>query len=134
MVSFGWGRNAYVGRDNASPFAGQPNLPGSTLTVDGVPLVGKGWTRERAVEYLLAHTVEQREFVEVEVDRYIGDPGQATGYMIGMLEIRRLRDLAQAKLGPRFQLKEFHDHVLEDGMVTLPMLRAKIERWIAEAR
>jgi uncharacterized protein (DUF885 family) len=94
-----------------------------------------GWSRERAIEYMSATTAESRGTIEVEVDRYIITPGQATSYMIGMLEIRRLRDLAEARLGDRFDIRTFHDRVLEDGGVTMPMLRTKIEAWVeAEAR
>jgi uncharacterized protein (DUF885 family) len=100
------------------------------LVVD-TGLHAKGWSRQQAIDYMLAHTAERTKTVEEEIDRYIGDPGQATGYMIGMLEIRRLRSEAESKLGPRFDLKQFHDRVLEDGNLTLPMLRAKIERWLA---
>ncbi|HEX6910600.1 MAG TPA: DUF885 domain-containing protein, partial [Longimicrobium sp.] len=90
-----------------------------------------GWTREQAIDYMLRHTAESRQAVENEVDRYIGWPGQATAYMLGNLEIRALRALAERELGDRFDIRVFHDKVLEDGTVTLPMLRAKIERWVA---
>ena len=89
-----------------------------------------GWTREQAIEYMLKHTAEAPDQVATEIDRYIVLPGQATAYMIGNLEIRRLREQAERELGPQFHIREFHDAVLEDGSVTLPMLRAKIERWI----
>ena len=90
-----------------------------------------GWTRDQAVDYMLRHTAENRQAVENEVDRYIGWPGQATAYMLGNLEIRALREMAERELGSRFDIRVFHDKVLEDGTVTLPMLRAKIERWVA---
>ncbi|HEY0020217.1 MAG TPA: DUF885 domain-containing protein [Longimicrobium sp.] len=90
-----------------------------------------GWSREQAIEYMLAHTAENRQAVENEVDRYIGWPGQATAYMLGNLEIRRLREMAERELGSRFDIRTFHDKVLEDGSVPLPFLRSKIERWIA---
>jgi uncharacterized protein (DUF885 family) len=90
-----------------------------------------GWTREQAIDYMLRNTAENRSAVENEVDRYIGWPGQATAYMLGNLEIRRLRQMAESELGSRFDIREFHDRVLEDGTVTLPMLRDKIERWVA---
>lgn len=90
-----------------------------------------GWTREQAIDYMLRHTAENRQAVENEVDRYIGWPGQATAYMLGNLEIRSLREMAERELGSRFDIRVFHDKVLEDGTVTLPMLRAKIERWVA---
>ena len=93
-----------------------------------------GWTRQQAIDYMLTHTTALREEMEAEVDRYIIWPGQATAYMLGMLEIRRLRDEAERALGRRFDVREFHDPVLEDGSVTLPMLREKIGRWIAQAR
>jgi uncharacterized protein (DUF885 family) len=91
-----------------------------------------GWTRQQAIDYVLAHTTETKASAEAEVDRYIAVPGQATAYMIGNLEIRRLRDEAKQKLGPRFDIKEFHDIVLEDGAMPLWVLREKIERWIAD--
>jgi uncharacterized protein (DUF885 family) len=90
-----------------------------------------GWSREQAIDYMLRHTAESRQAVENEVDRYIGWPGQATAYMLGNLEIRALREMASRELGDRFDIRTFHDKVLEDGTVTLPMLRAKIERWVA---
>jgi uncharacterized protein (DUF885 family) len=90
-----------------------------------------GWTREQAIDYMLRNTAENRQAVENEVDRYIGWPGQATAYMLGNLEIRRLRQMAETELGGRFDIRAFHDKVLEDGTVTLPMLRDKIERWVA---
>jgi uncharacterized protein (DUF885 family) len=89
----------------------------------------KGWSRERAIEYMLAHTASLRAEIESQIDRSVGFPGQALGYTIGFLEIRRLREVAQTRLGPRFDLRQFHDRVLEDGNVNLPMLRAKVERW-----
>jgi uncharacterized protein (DUF885 family) len=88
-----------------------------------------GWDRQRAIDYMQANTAESAQTIAAEVDRYIITPGQATSYMIGMLEIRALRDMAEARLGDRFDIRDFHDRVLEDGGVTLPMLRAKIERW-----
>ncbi len=66
------------------------------------------------------------------MDRYIAVPGQATSYMLGNLEIRRLRAQAERGLGARFDLRAFHDRVLEDGSVPLSLLRAKIERWVAQ--
>jgi uncharacterized protein (DUF885 family) len=94
----------------------------------------KGWTREQTVEYLRSHTTKSPGVVEGEVDRYISWPGQASSYMIGKLEILRLRDEAKKALGSRFDLKEFHERVLENGAVTLPMLAESIGRWIAASR
>lgn len=91
-----------------------------------------GWTREQAINYMLDHSAESRAYVETEIDRYAAVPGQATSYMIGSLEIRRLRDDAQRQLGARFDIKSFHDVILRDGAVTLPMLRMAVARWIRE--
>jgi uncharacterized protein (DUF885 family) len=93
-----------------------------------------GWSRQQAIDYMLAHTAESRTSVENEVDRYIVWPGQATAYMTGMLTIRSLRAEAQRELGPRFDIRAFHDRVLEDGTVTLPMLQDKIRSWIQEQK
>jgi uncharacterized protein (DUF885 family) len=94
----------------------------------------KGWTREQAVNYLSKHTTKSPAVVEGEVDRYISWPGQASSYMIGKLEILRLREEARAALGPRFELRAFHDCVLENGAVTLPMLDQSVRRFIARAK
>jgi len=104
---------------------------------DGVTLVmesgmhAKGWTRQQAIDYELAHTTRTPEQAAIDVDRRIGWPGQGYSYQVGGLEIRRLRTEAERRLGPKFDLRAFHDRVLEDGVVTLPMLRDKIERWVA---
>ncbi len=89
-----------------------------------------GWTRQQAIDYMLAHTAEEPAAVASEIDRYIIWPGQATSYMMGMIEIRRLRDEAQQKLGPKFDINAFHDRILEDGSVPLTFLGTKIRAWI----
>ena len=88
-----------------------------------------GWSREQAIDYMLSHTTEDKDSVASEIDRYIIWPGQATSYMLGMLEIRKARDDAQARLGSRFDIKAFHDRVLEDGGVPLSFLSEKIRVW-----
>ncbi len=88
-----------------------------------------GWSREEAIEYMLAHTNSARDEVESEVDRYISWPGQAVGYMVGALEIERLRAETQRRLGPRFDIRRFHDRVLEGGTVPMTVLRSTLERW-----
>ncbi len=93
-----------------------------------------GWTRQQAIDYLLANTAWPATDIESEVDRYISWPGQATAYMLGMLEIRRLRDFAEAELGDKFELRSFHDRVLGTGSITLPMLEESLLAWIAESR
>jgi uncharacterized protein (DUF885 family) len=94
----------------------------------------KGWTRQQAVDYMLNNTAWPAVDIESEVKRYIAWPGQANSYMLGMLEIRRLRNLAEAELGAGFDLRAFHDRVLGYGSVTLPMLDASVRAWIAEQR
>ncbi|NQD37857.1 DUF885 domain-containing protein [Permianibacter sp. IMCC34836] len=91
-----------------------------------------GWSREQAIDYMLAHTAEQRAQVESEVNRYLAVPAQATAYMIGSLEIQRLRHEAEQKLGDKFDIKGFHDVILGDGAVTLPMLQTAVNSWTVE--
>lgn len=93
-------------------------------------LHAKGWTRPQALEYMLGHTVVARRTVEGEIDRYISWPGQAPSYGIGRQEIMALREQARAALGDRFDIKAFHDRVLEYGTIPLALLRIRIERWI----
>jgi uncharacterized protein (DUF885 family) len=88
-----------------------------------------GWTRQQAIDYMLAHTAEAKDDIASEVDRYIIYPGQATAYMLGELEIRRARAAAEQTMGAKFNIKTFHDQVLEDGGVPLTFLSAKIKGW-----
>lgn len=94
----------------------------------------KGWTRQRAVEFMLANTAWPPVDIQSEINRYISWPGQANSYMLGMLEIRNLRTLAEAQLGEDFSIREFHDRVLENGFITLPMLETAILTWIEGSR
>ena len=91
-----------------------------------------GWTRQQAIDYMLAHTAEDRADVVSEVDRYIIYPGQATAYMLGKLEIARAREEAQQTMGQRFDIKQFHDRVLEDGAIPVSFLHGKIKAWAAK--
>ena len=93
-----------------------------------------GWTREQAIEYMLANTAEGEDAVAGQIDRYAAVPGQATAYLVGSLEIQRLRRRAEQALGPRFDIREFHDRVLENGGITLPMLATRVDAWIAEVQ
>ena len=104
-------------------------LRAARLVVDS-GLHALGWSRQRALDYMTSHLAYQKEYLVSEVDRYIANPGQATAYMIGRLEIERLRRVASDKLGARFDLREFHDRILEHGSVPLNFLRQHIERWV----
>ena len=91
----------------------------------------KGWTRDQAVNYLREHTLLPPGHIQGEVNRYISWPGQAPSYMIGRSEILRLREDARSSLGRRFDIRDFHDQVLEYGTIPLALLRTRIERWVA---
>ncbi len=90
-----------------------------------------GWSRSAAIEFMAAHTPVSVEEVTVEVDRYIGMPGQALAYKLGQREILRLRQSARARLGGSFDISGFHDAVLGSGAVGLPMLAELVEAWVA---
>lgn len=90
-----------------------------------------GWTRQQAIDYLAGHTALSRHEVETEVDRYISWPGQALSYMLGQLTIQRLRAEAEQALGSRFDIRAFHDAVLSQGSVPMPVLEAQVRAWIA---
>jgi uncharacterized protein (DUF885 family) len=94
-------------------------------------LHAKGWSREQAIRYLLDNTSLDRAAVEQEIDRYIVWPGQATAYKVGDLFIRQLRARAQQKLGTRFDIRAFHQQVLDTGAIPLRVLEKKIDDWIA---
>lgn len=90
----------------------------------------KGWTRQQAIDYMLANAALTETNIRNEVDRYIGWPGQATAYKIGELKIRELRARAEQTLGEKFDVRAFHDALLDAGSIPLPVLEAKIDRWI----
>ena len=89
-----------------------------------------GWTRQQAIDYMLENTASGYDAIEGEVDRYAAVPGQATSYLIGSLEIQRLRRHAERLLGEKFDIKEFHDRLLANGGVTLPMLATTVDQYI----
>jgi len=94
----------------------------------------KGWTRDQALAYLRDNTALSEHEVTTEVDRYISWPGQALSYKLGELTIMRLRREAEAALGPKFDVRAFHDAVLSQGSVPLPVLESQIRAYIAEAK
>ena len=91
----------------------------------------KGWTRDESVKYLADHTALSEHEVETEVDRYISWPGQALSYKLGEMKILELRAKAEHALGAKFDLKAFHDAVLAEGSVPLPVLEQRIDAFIA---
>jgi uncharacterized protein (DUF885 family) len=104
-------------------------LSASLLVVDtGIHTLG--WTRTQAIDYIRENTHVPLLRAEVAVDRYPVWPAQGLSYGLGRLEIWRLRELAERKLGDKFDIRVFHDHVLENGAVPLPVLRAAIDRWL----
>lgn len=91
----------------------------------------KGWDKARAVAFMKENTALSDANIDAEVNRYISWPGQALGYMIGNIRIRELRAKAEAALGPKFDLRRFHDAVLLQGSVPLDVLERQVEEWIA---
>jgi len=102
------------------------------LVVD-TGLHAKGWSRQQAIEYMTQNTLLAPNNIVNEVDRYIATPGQALAYKLGQLEILKLRDEAKRRLGQRFDIKAFHDAVLGNGAVSLPVLHEQIEAYIVAA-
>ena len=94
----------------------------------------KGWTREQAIQYSLENEAVDAASVESEIERYMANPGQALSYKIGQLKIIELRNRAQQVLGDNFDIRDFHDQVLETGCVPLQLLEQKIDRWIQASR
>ena len=93
----------------------------------------KRWTEEEAVQYFLANSPQAEGAVRSEIKRYIATPGQATAYKIGMLKIQEVRRNAEQALGEAFDIREFHDIVLGAGALPLPLLQARVNRWISES-
>lgn len=91
----------------------------------------KHWTRQQMLDYFHAHTAMDEQNINTEIDRYIAWPGQALSYKVGQMKILELRARAQKELGSKFDLRSFHDAVLDQGPLPLDVLEAKIEQWIA---
>ena len=103
----------------------------ATRLVVDTGIHSKGWSKARAVNFMLDNTALSPANIDAEVNRYITWPGQALAYKIGELKIRELRSAAEAELGADFDLRSFHDVVLENGSVPLNVLEAHVRRWIA---
>ncbi len=94
----------------------------------------KNWSREKAIDYMLANSGMGRTDATAEVERYIAIPGQALAYKIGALTIQRLRKKAEAELGDKFDVRAFHEQVLDSGALPLGVLEAKVDRWITATK
>lgn len=94
----------------------------------------KGWTRQQSVDYMMNNTGWAPVDIQNDINRYISWPGQANSYMLGMLEIRRLRSLAELELGEQFDIRDFHDRILENGSMTLPMTEKAVLAWIEKTK
>ena len=90
----------------------------------------KGWTREQAIRYSLDNEAESEEAIISEIERYMATPGQALSYKIGQIKIRELRTKAESILQDKFDVREFHNQVLNSGSLPLILLEGKIENWI----
>ena len=90
-----------------------------------------GWSRQRAIDFMVDEAAQNRPFATSEIDRYTSRPGQALAYMTGQLKIVELRDRARSRLGERFDIRRFHGVVLDLGSVPLPVLERAVDAWIA---
>lgn len=93
----------------------------------------KGWTRQQAIDYMLSNSDMAESDVQSEVERYMVMPGQATSYKIGQLKIQELRAFAEKELGDKFDIKTFHNLLLLDGSLPMPLLERKVQDWVKTA-
>ena len=94
----------------------------------------KGWSRDQVVDFMRKSGAVDEPTIQTETDRYISWPAQALSYKLGQLKIRELRDRAQKELGPKFDIRKFHDEILNGGTLPLDLLEARIDKWIAEQK
>jgi uncharacterized protein (DUF885 family) len=94
----------------------------------------KGWTREQVVEFFRKSGAVDEPTIQSETDRYIAWPAQALSYKLGQLKIRELRERARKELGPKFDIRTFHDEILDGGTLPLDLLEARTDRWIAQQK
>ncbi len=136
----GWGLYAERLADEMQLYSTPPDRMGMLLNfqwrvvrvIVDTGIHALGWSRQQAIDLLLANTALSADQAAAEIDRYIAWPGQAPSYLLGYREIRRLRAAAKKALGPRFDIRQFHDAVLRHGSVPLPVLRARVNEWIAQ--
>ena len=141
VFSEGWGLYAEQLAEEAGLYSGTEALLGAIsaslmraarLVLD-TGLHAFGWSREKALEFYIAHAPFPPEFLTAEVDRYLVMPGQALAYLTGKLEILQLRAEAERRLGGRFSLPEFHAAVLDRGSLPMPVLAQSIDSWLADS-
>jgi uncharacterized protein (DUF885 family) len=94
----------------------------------------KGWTRDQVVDFFRKSKAVDEPTIQSETDRYIAWPAQALSYKLGQLKIRELRDRAQKELGPKFDIRTFHDEMLDGGTLPLDLLEARTDKWIAQQK
>ncbi len=141
VFSEGWGLYAEQLAEEAGLYADDRGLLGSISTslmraarlVVDTGIHFYGWSREQALEFMAEHVPMPREFLAAEVDRYVVMPGQALAYLTGKLEIIRIREEAQQRLGPAFSLPAFHAAVLDHGSLPMPVLDRSIAGWLDRA-
>lgn len=138
----GWGlyaeRLAHDMNLYSSPYQEFGRLAGeawrATRLVTDTGIHAMHWTREQSIQFFQQNTLLSEGNIRREVERYFDDPGQATSYMIGQLRILELRDRARQALGPRFDIRDFHGVVIENGALPLDVLSELVDRYIAEHR
>ncbi len=141
VFSEGWGLYAEQLAEETGLYADERGLLGSISTslmraarlVVDTGIHHFGWSRERALEFIVEHVPMPREFLANEVDRYVVMPGQALAYLTGKLEILRLREAARDRLGPAFSLPDFHAAILDHGSLPMPALDRSIAGWLDRA-
>jgi uncharacterized protein (DUF885 family) len=141
VFSEGWGLYAEQLAEEAGLYADDRGLLGSISTslmraarlVVDTGIHFRGWSREQALKFMTEHVPMPREFLASEVDRYVVVPGQALAYLTGKLEIIRIREDAQQRLGSAFSLPAFHAAVLDHGSLPMPVLARSIAGWLDQA-
>jgi uncharacterized protein (DUF885 family) len=94
----------------------------------------KGWTRDQVVEFFRRSGAIDEPSIQTETDRYISWPAQALSYKLGQLKIRELRERAEKELGRKFDVRTFHDEILDGGTLPLDMLEARTDKWISRQK
>jgi len=141
VFSEGWGLYAEQLAEEAGLYADEQGLLGSISTslmratrlVVDTGIHAFGWSRDRALDFAIAHVPMPPQFLAAEIDRYIVMPGQALAYLTGKLEILRIREIARERLGPAFSLPGFHGALLDHGSLPMPVLSHSIATWLGNA-